>query len=136
MSEDKVFVDTNVLVYMFTDEMEKLEKAWSAATSRECIINVQVVMEFCNVCMKKLHFTTADMNDALDTVLSICDKRPVSDQTIKSAISIRERYGYSFYDSVMIASALENDCKYLFSEDMRDKQKIDGVTIVNIFART
>lgn len=130
----RAFADTNVLVYMFSDQPQKLDKAWSAALESRCVINVQVTMEFCNVCMKKLRFTSAEMNSALDTVLSICDERPVGGSTIRGAISIKERYGYSFYDSVMISSALENDCQYLLSEDMRDRQVIDGMTIVNIFA--
>jgi predicted nucleic acid-binding protein len=51
------------------------------------------------------------------------------------ALDVHERYGYAYYDSLIIASALEGNCRYLLSEDMADGQVIEGrLTIKNIFA--
>ena len=51
------------------------------------------------------------------------------------ALGIHERYGYAYYDSLMIASALEHNCQHLLTEDMAGGQVIEGrLTIQNIFA--
>jgi predicted nucleic acid-binding protein len=50
----------------------------------------------------------------------------VNQNTIHSALKIHKSYQYSYYDSLIIASALERDCNYLFSEDMNGGQIIDN----------
>ena len=49
------------------------------------------------------------------------------------AVSLQGRYGYSFYDSLIIAAALEVGCTRLYSEDLQHDQRIHGLTIVNPF---
>jgi len=57
----------------------------------------------------------------------------VDGETVKAALGCYEKYGYSYYDSLMLASALESGCKYLLSEDMADGHKVEGsLTIKNI----
>jgi predicted nucleic acid-binding protein len=51
-------------------------------------------------------------------------------------LRIREQYQYHIYDSLMIAAALRASCRTLYSEDMRDGQVIDGLTIRNPFPKT
>lgn len=51
-------------------------------------------------------------------------------KTIILACSIAERYGFSFYDSLIIASALESDCTTLYTEDLHDGQVLEGVLII------
>jgi len=51
-------------------------------------------------------------------------------------LQLKEQYGFGYYDNLIVASALENGCSYLFSEDMSDGQMIENrLEIVNIFAR-
>ena len=50
------------------------------------------------------------------------------------AFSIRARYRYGFYDSLIIAAALEAGCRRLLTEDMQAGQTIEGLTIENPFA--
>jgi len=57
----------------------------------------------------------------------------IDEETINKALDIHERYGYSYYDSLMVSSALQCNCDFLFSEDMRDEQQIEELTIRNIF---
>jgi predicted nucleic acid-binding protein len=59
----------------------------------------------------------------------------ISEKTVRKALFIHGKYGYSYYDSLMVASALENGCEYLLSEDMADGQVIEGtLTVRNIFS--
>ena len=71
----------------------------------------------------------------LDNLELVCDEiLQISRKTIDNAIDIKDRYGFSFYDCVMLASALEEDCEILFSEDMADGQFIfDRLKIINPF---
>lgn len=130
----KAFVDTNVLVYLFSDDARKSDEALLSLNDNACVISVQVAMEFCNVCGKRLKMTSDEIRKALHTVQTMCAMRPVTTATIDRALDVQAQYGYSFYDSVMVASALEHDCRYLFSEDMKHRQTIDGTMIFNIFA--
>jgi predicted nucleic acid-binding protein len=59
----------------------------------------------------------------------------VNERTVKKALFVHGKYGYSYYDSLMIAAVLENGCDYLLSEDMVDGQVIEGtLTVKNIFS--
>ena len=49
------------------------------------------------------------------------------------ALDVQARYGYGFYDSLIIAAALEAGCTRLYSEDMQHGQRIEGLTIENPF---
>ena len=61
--------------------------------------------------------------------------KSISFDTVKSAFYIKERYNYSWWDSLVLASALENDCKIIYSEDMRHGQVIENtLEILNPFA--
>jgi predicted nucleic acid-binding protein len=75
----------------------------------------------------------AEIKHALDEIRAACDCITVDDETIDKALDIHQRFGYSYFDCLMIASALECGCDYLFSEDLQNGQVIDGLTIVNIF---
>lgn len=137
MSEDRAFVDTNVLVYLHSnDDHVKRERAYQMLGAYPCMTSVQVMTEFASVCTRKTDMPVCLIDRAMQKIGTrycfICD---VSMDTLSRALGIRERFGYSYYDSIVIASAVDHQCRCLFSEDMRDGQIIDGVEIVNIFAR-
>jgi predicted nucleic acid-binding protein len=51
---------------------------------------------------------------------------------VLGAIEVNMRYGYSYWDSLIIATALQNDCSILYSEDMQHNQLIEGkLRIIN-----
>ena len=115
---DRSFVDTNVLVYLFSDEPEKQQRAnellVSAPPEETLVISTQVIGEFVNVCLRRRLLSEAE-----------------------TAMRLHERYGYAWWDSVLVATALEADCTILYSEDLQDGQVIEGrLRIVNPFATT
>ena len=59
-----------------------------------------------------------------------------TEELYRTGLRIQVRYGFSFYDSLMVAAALEAGCATLYSEDMQDGQRIEGLTIRNPFAET
>ena len=68
-------------------------------------------------------------------ICETCHVIVVDDETVLTALDKHETLGYSFYDCLMLAFALESGCEYLLSEDMADGQIVDGsITIKNIFS--
>ena len=55
-------------------------------------------------------------------------------KTISQCLKVKEKYNYSWWDSLVIASALANSCKIIYSEDMQHLQKIENsLTLINPF---
>jgi predicted nucleic acid-binding protein len=72
---------------------------------------------------------------ALKHFRSLCEEPvPLTIQTHEKALEIAEQYGYTIYDSLVIAAALQARCTTLYSEDMHSGQKIEGMTILNPFS--
>ena len=137
MSAARAFVDTNIFVYLYSDSNAaeyKRKRAYTMFEQYDCQISTQVLNEFSSVCIKKLKTPKNRIQDFIGQMCSYCDLAYIDEHTIDQALEIQEKYGYSYYDSLMIASALERGCKYLLSEDMADGQIIEGsLAIKNIF---
>ena len=137
MSVDRAFIDTNVFVYLYSGDSEdfnKRRRAYEALEKYDCQISTQVLNEFSNICIKKLKIQKEQIKDFINQICSYCDLTYIDEETIDKALEIHAQYEYSYYDSLMIASALERDCDYIFSEDLSDGQVIEEtLTIKNIF---
>jgi len=135
MSGDRAFFDTNILVYLYSDhETDKQNKAFDVFNKSERFVSTQVLTEFCNICLKKLHFLASEIDNALLEICEACNVIIVDDSDLRHALSIHDKYKYSYYDSLVVESALEAGCSLLYTEDMQDGQLIEGVlTIKDIF---
>ena len=137
MSADD-FLDSNVLVYSVDDRFpEKRQKAMELV-SRSVIegtgcISFQVVQETLNVLIGRLGTPVGQIRVLMDDVLSPLWQVYPSATLYQDAISIQGRYGFSFYDSLIVAAALEAGCTRLYSEDLQHGQQIQRLTIVNPF---
>ena len=132
------FLDTNVLVYTF-DETDPGKRRQAETLVNESLasgsgcVSFQVVQETLNVLIRRLGFVTEDARRALQQVLiPLCQVNPTA-ALYQDAISLQGRYGFSFYDSLVVAAALEAGCTRLYSEDMQHGQQIQRLTILNPF---
>ena len=133
---DKVFFDTNVLIYVIGQKDGRTEVAESLITDGG-VVSVQVLNELVAVGRRKLGMTWEDIGEAVAAIRMLCPS-PVSltMETHEAALRVAEKYGYHIYDALIIASAMEAGCVTLYSEDLQDGQVIDGrLTIRNPFAR-
>lgn len=132
---DSTFIDTNVLIYLYSeDEIEKSQQALQCARTKNSWISTQVLNEVSNVLRRKQKQHYSDIINVIKELRSNFNVAIVTPETIEHALALGERYGYSFFDSLMLASALEHSCITLFSEDMQHGQLIeDRLTIVNPF---
>ena len=133
------FLDTNILVYAFTEQDApkriRSRELHELAIGGRGIISFQVVQEFLNTAQKKFRtqFTDADLREFLKSELwPLCAVLP-SAELYAHAIRLRAETGYSFYDSLIVAAALEAGCKTIYSEDLQHDRKLHGLEIKNPF---
>ena len=128
------FVDTNVLLYLLTDDAAKAERAEALLSSR-IVISVQVLNEFANVARRKLGLPWPDVEQALVDIRRFANVQPLLLDTHERGVALAKRYQLSVYDAMIAAAALEAGCTTLASEDFSAGRRIEGrLTIRNPFA--
>jgi len=132
---DSVFLDSNILIYTYSStEADKQAVARNLVLNNNTFISTQVLQELCNIITKKFRFSYNVAIKAIEECSLNNNVHINSKTTVIKACAIAERYGFSFYDSLIIAAAIESDCSILYSEDLRDGQTLEGViTIKNPF---
>jgi len=128
-----VFLDTNIIVYLYsTSEPKKRNTSISIFQNYACVTSTQALNEFSNVFIKKYKMPNDSIKTSITNISKSCFVQHVTESTIFKALDLNGRYGYSYFDCLMIATALENNCDVLFSEDMRDNHIIENrVKIIN-----
>ena len=133
MNKGKPFFDTNVIVYAFQAGVPKQQAALDLLAAGG-ITSVQVLNEFASVARRKLGFDWAEIEGAVAAICVLLpDPTPLRLQTHLLALKMAERYGASFYDALVIATALEGNCAVLYTEDLQDGQRIEEMEIRNPF---
>ena len=130
---DRIFVDTNILVYALLDDSPKQRAALDLLQSG-CVISTQVLNEFTNVARKKAKLEWQEIQDLSNAIQSLAETVPLDVATHNRALTIAQTYGFSFYDSLIVAAAQKSGCNFLFTEDMQHGQKIETLMISNPFA--
>ena len=133
---DKVFIDTNIFVYMQSPkDKEKCELSGRAIENFYCVTSTQVLSELSNVFTKKFKISAEHVKKFVDAVVLTCEVKLIHADLIKQALDLREHYRYSYYDCLIISAALDANCNYLLSEDLSDGQIIENrMKIINIYA--
>jgi len=131
MKDKKYFLDTNIVLYALGQDVEK--KNISLALLPGSIISSQVLLECGNVLKYKWH-QDIDYINYVHTWLKYMTKiKLIDEKTISKWLKLQKKYDLSYWDSFIVASALQAKCKILYTEDMQDKQKIENLHIINPF---
>jgi predicted nucleic acid-binding protein len=137
----RFFLDTNIFVYSF--DASSLKKAAQATKlirkgieTRGGIVSYQVVQEFFNVALHRFAkpMSSVDAEQYLSTTFRPLLAVHSSSALYGEALRIEARFRLAWYDSLIVASAIEGQCDVLYSEDFQDGQQIGSVTIANPFA--
>ncbi|MBR0033113.1 MAG: PIN domain-containing protein [Treponema sp.] len=136
-TETKIFLDTNILAYIFDSrDIAKKTKAKELFSKlvieNSCMISTQVLQELFNVVTKKLKYSKADAQKIITSLLNL-NIHQVSTTDIQLAMNISSESQFTIYDSLIIAAAKSENCTTLYSEDLNDGQVVEGVKIVNPF---
>jgi predicted nucleic acid-binding protein len=131
--KDKIFLDSNILIYAIGKDKYKKNISIGLIKKRP-LISTQVLNEISNIMTKKLTLPYQDIHKIIDSIIQKCEIKTIDIFTIKMALDISEKYKYSYYDSLIISSALESNCNTLYTEDMRSGQIINNLLkIINPF---
>jgi predicted nucleic acid-binding protein len=129
----KPFLDTNVVVYAFSSNDSRNERA-AALLEGGGVISVQVLNEFVNVSRRKQGRGWDEVHDALGVLKILLDPAlPLTVELHEAAVEIARDRGFSIYDSLIVAAALRAGCSILYSEDLHHGQTIEQLTIRNPF---
>lgn len=137
----RFFLDTNIFVYSFDgNSPKKASQATklirSAIATRRGIVSYQVVQEFFNVALRRFAkpMSVVDAEQYLSTTFRPLLAVHSSQALYAEALRIAAKFQLPWYDSLIVASAIEGQCEVLYSEDFQHGQQIAGVTISNPFA--
>jgi len=130
---DKIFIDTNILVYLSSSDENKKEITTNLIYSQQkASISTQVLSEFSNVIYKKKIFSSEKLTEFIEMFTKIFKVEIITPIIILKALKLKEKYQFSFWDSMIIATALETDCNIVISEDLQNNQMIENkLKIIN-----
>jgi predicted nucleic acid-binding protein len=129
----KAFLDTNVLIYAFASDLRS-EKA-EALLAAGGMISVQVLNEFANVSRRELGRAWVEIMRQIEILRTLLDPPvPLTVELHEAAMARAREHGFAFYDALIVAAASRSGCSVLYTEDMQDGQRIDGLTIRNPFS--
>jgi predicted nucleic acid-binding protein len=132
---DKSFIDTNIWVYAHLQTSDKrCDAALNLLETLPFLVgSTQILNEYYSVMLKKKIADNA-IQDNVEVMIDIADIQIIHVSTIRRAHKIKLKYGFSYWDSLVLASALEADCQRIYSEDMQHNQIIENsLIIVNPF---
>ena len=140
--KDKIFIDTNIFVYAFLDtddsihhtkHLKAVDFLKQFSTDNQVIISTQVLSEYYSALLKN-KIKDEDIQESAKQLVNSIRVVPLSKHTVIESYSIKNKYRYSYWDSLIVTSALQNNCSVLYSEDMQHHQKIENqLNIINPF---
>lgn len=119
------FFDTNVLVYIASEDAAKANRAEQTVADGGAI-SVQVLNELANVARRKMRLAWPETHSLLSLMRGLLAIHPITIDVHETGLDLAERYGLSIWDAMIAASALHADCDTLWSEDMQDGLTIEG----------
>ena len=126
---ERIFADSNIWLYalLATEDADKSAKARVIIQKMKLLTSVQVINEVCVNVIKKAGYS----EDKIQQLIVAFHERHLVGQlnreTLLKASALRERYGFSFWDGTMLASALAVSAQIFYTEDMQDGLIVEKV---------
>ncbi|NOV31614.1 PIN domain-containing protein [Methylomonas sp. ZR1] len=128
------FVDSNVWLYAFMDESSpKHQQALKVIAQPGVMLSTQVVNEICNNLLRKAGYTEQEIRQTVDNFRQRYPIHTVTLDDVRRASELRESFSLSYWDSLVVASAIVTDCRSIYSEDMLSGLNINGLQLINPF---
>ncbi|HOF00367.1 MAG TPA: PIN domain-containing protein [Spirochaetota bacterium] len=134
---DKIFIDTNLLVYAYVEQdKEKHDKIldfFLSIRKNYCFVSVQVINEFYSALSKNKVPHNIIHNNIIE-ISNICNIADLDFEIVKLCLHIKEKYKLPYWDSLIVTTAIKNECAILYSEDLQHNLKIEKkLKIINPF---
>lgn len=144
MSNQIIFIDSNIWLYRFLsnqdpnpeEDARKRKIAIQLTNQKNIVITVQVINEVCYVLKRKTNLSEIKILQLIEEFEEQCLVMDLSTSIIKKASLLREKYNLSFWDSLIVESALSASVSILYSEDMQHNLTINNqLIIINPFKK-
>jgi predicted nucleic acid-binding protein len=132
------FLDTNILLYSISQnpaESPKRDRALALLDDDSGSLSIQVLQEF-YVQATRSSRADAVPHELAAGLIEAWSRFRIQDMTLpvlKTALRIRKAYGFSFWDSAVVAAALALGCDRVYTEDLTHGQVVDGLAIIDPF---
>jgi predicted nucleic acid-binding protein len=134
------FIDTNIFIYAFSPSEElKRNRALGliheAVASGKGLISGQVFQEFMHIALHKPSASVPPsiLGEYAEHVLRPLCQIIATPSLFARALQIHRETQYRFYDSLIVAAALESGVPILYSEDLQHERQIGSLMIINPF---
>jgi predicted nucleic acid-binding protein len=136
MTDKRFFADSNIWLYAFMSfEPGKTEKSIEIIGNTSAVLSTQVINELCVNLIKKAGYSEAEIQQTIKNIYSLYQVVIIDEKLIIDASKIRATHRLSYWDSLIVASAISSQCEILYSEDMQHNQTIQSTTIINPFLK-
>ncbi len=116
------FVDTNIWLYAFMAKQDAVKAAKAQAVinqyANDILISTQVINEVCVNLLKKAKLPEADIKPIIESFYARYQVAELTQDVLLKASDLRDKYRFSYWDSILVATALLSGASTLFSEDM------------------
>ena len=131
---DSTFLDSNIFLYAFSTKDLAKQKIAASLVVKPITISTQVINEVSSNLIKKLKCTNNDIAEFVEDCYLRYNVVDFTKNIFIKASTLRENYHFSYYDSLIVSSALLSHCSTLYSEDMQHGLVIEEqLTIINPF---
>jgi predicted nucleic acid-binding protein len=136
LKDESVFLDSNIWLYAFIRDKvgEKNRLAQALVQQPKIVLSTQVINEVCINLKKKLMYPEEQLKQLIQAFYGKYSIITLDYNILLASVDLRKYYKFSFWDSLVVASALEAKVGWLYSEDMQHGLKVEGqLTIINPF---
>ena len=134
---DNIMLDTNIWIYLYSKQSigkSEIVRQLLASNSENLTLSTQILGELYNVFRRKKLVPLDQATKILQMMIHSFAIEPIDHPKVSIALEISSRYGYTYWDSVVIATAIDCNCTVLYSEDMQHNILIcDRLRIINTF---
>ncbi|MDO8906879.1 MAG: PIN domain-containing protein [Pseudohongiella sp.] len=123
MSGERSFLDTNILLYLYSADDLKARQA-EALVRAGGVVSVQVLNELASVLRRKFKYSWAEINHVLGVTERLLEVEPLTLDGHRVGRALAARYSLSVYDAMIVAAAQQSGCRVLYSEDMQHGLKV------------
>jgi predicted nucleic acid-binding protein len=131
------FIDTNVWLYAFihTQDRSKTAAAEALIQTTQVVISSQIINEVCINLIRKAGFDEVTIRSLIASFHGKYRVVGITETVMIESSELRDRYNFSFWDSLIVAAAMKAGATTLYSEDMQAGLVVEScLRIVNPFA--
>jgi len=126
---DKFFLDSNICLYCFDSNVKKQSIALNLLASHPTI-STQVLHETAAVCIRKWSILPQKVTAIIRQLIARCDVVVLPATMSLRALDLLPKYGFSWWDALIVAAAQDAGCTILYSEDLQDGLQVGNSLIV------